>query len=857
MKRVLLGLLLAWGLAQADTTSNLLNGSWSGAANYSGTGAGTSGGNVPGYNSTNNTIYFGYTQATVAQTIAINNALQGSGVRVGGVQYGFTYMNDPGAGGNLSTTVNVTSNTGALLHSYPHTLPYPSNGWVAFNQTQTFTNPYALTNMGNVSMQITGKDNRFWAGYYGPQVRDPYLQLNYTVDPCVGNPRHSPSCPGFNDANMWYTGDVTSVYGLSFAINQALGFGNTGVRVHSVNWGYDYSIGGRWCDGWNLFGICFSWADSSVTGSLDVRNSSNQSIVTDSQTTSGENISGSFRREVKLGDVSRDIATLGTASINISTVGVASATPFVGFYFTPDICNTNPLVNAQCPGYAAAYFTQQCNANPLYDAQCPGYAAAYFTQQCNANQLYSPACPGYAAAYLSFQCSQNPLYAPQCPGYEQAYLDQQCSINPLYSTQCAGYTQASTQCSINPLYASYCPGYQTASTNCSINSLYASYCPGYTAAQTTCSLNPLSNTLCGNYQTATAQCNNNQLSYSYCPNYTATLQYCSTDPLSNPMCPTYQASLTQCNANPLSNSYCPGYQTAVASCSANSLNHTYCPGYQIALNNCSTNPLSNTLCSGYQTATQVCSNNQLTYTYCPSYKTALASCATNTQSNSLCPGYSSQQPSSQPSGSIQQASTSSPTPSISSDGTVSTTVSKTGDSNVDKAIAAPSPATNSAAAPAAPVQLNTPQPQAPAAAMAERRQEPAAQQTTMAPQGGQQDQQSKDQPKTARQEMQERRVQAARTSAAQAGKEAADKVGNANSLEAQKQVQGIIIQAMGFTPGFDAYNRAFIPDSVGYKPFTVYNNQANVDNRRLGNGLYGPSDRLHKELVDSQYQLQK
>ena len=58
---------------------------------------------------------------------------------------------------------------------------------------------------------------------------------------------------------------------------------------------------------------------------------------------------------------------------------------------------------------------------------------------------------------------------------------------------------------------------------------------------------------------------------------------------------------------------------------------------------------------------------------------------------------------------------------------------------------------------------------------------------------------------------------------------------------------------MAFVPGFDAYGRATVPDAKGYKPFTVYNGQTNVDNRRLGLGLYGPSDRLHNDLVESQY----
>jgi hypothetical protein len=78
-------------------------------------------------------------------------------------------------------------------------------------------------------------------------------------------------------------------------------------------------------------------------------------------------------------------------------------------------------------------------------------------------------------------------------------------------------------------------------------------------------------------------------------------------------------------------------------------------------------------------------------------------------------------------------------------------------------------------------------------------------------------------------------------------------MGKVADMEAQKQVQNVVIAAMGYTPGFDVYSRSFVPDGANYKPFVVYANQRNVDNRFLSRGLMGPSDRLHNELVDSQY----
>jgi hypothetical protein len=64
------------------------------------------------------------------------------------------------------------------------------------------------------------------------------------------------------------------------------------------------------------------------------------------------------------------------------------------------MCSTNPLSSPTCPGYAAAYLTQQCSISALYDLSCPGYQQAYSNQQCSLNPLSSTSCPGYSRAYI-------------------------------------------------------------------------------------------------------------------------------------------------------------------------------------------------------------------------------------------------------------------------------------------------------------------------------------------------------------------------------------------------------------------------------------------------------------------------
>jgi hypothetical protein len=103
-----------------------------------------------------------------------------------------------------------------------------------------------------------------------------------------------------------------------------------------------------------------------------------------------------------------------------------------------------------------------------------------------------------------------------------------------------------------------------------------------------------------------------------------------------------------------------------------------------------------------------------------------------------------------------------------------------------------------------------------------------------------------------RQELQARREAAAKAEAVEKGKNLANEVGKAADMESQKQVQNVIIQAMGFTPGFDNYNKLVLNDAVGYKPYSIYGGQKVVENRNTSR-MFGGTDRLHQEMINQQY----
>ena len=140
---------------------------------------------------------FGYTQGIIAYTLAINSALSGTGVQIGGMEYGLSYYNQGDYRGTLSVNAAILSNTGAVLQSYNHSLPQTTSGWTQWAQSQTFANPHLVSNLSNATLTFTGQDDRFWAGYYGPQFKDPYLRFTYSVDQCVVDPQSSPTCVGY------------------------------------------------------------------------------------------------------------------------------------------------------------------------------------------------------------------------------------------------------------------------------------------------------------------------------------------------------------------------------------------------------------------------------------------------------------------------------------------------------------------------------------------------------------------------------------------------------------------------------------------------------------------------------------
>jgi hypothetical protein len=841
---VTLSILASTAVAQTvETTPNLITSgtthTWTGVTTGSYSvacppgGGACSGGPGALYDPNTNTIYFSYGQSTAAQTFAINQALanSGSGIVVQGYNYSWDILNNNNYRTDQSGTDTIIARvitfdpTGAIRRTDSWTYNTKFD-WTTFSGSVNYVTPGPTSEFGNLRVEFSGSDSGFWGGYFGPQVRNVSIGLNYTVDPCVSNPQGNPSCPGYK--TYYNIGDdsyaiVPIPFGFPFygqLFTHSLMFDNGVVSfyspTHTQRFGgqqfyaeslsqftgsqFYYSIMPLWTDLLNYSGsfytqqssnhLKYTWENVSQFGYPDRLNTFSLEIRPTGYI-------GLQYQQVNIEGYPVTVGMVGNASLGEynelyrqSDGGLTTTANLQNWGITETIATdcSNPLNNVNCPGYAEALFQQQCSANVLYSPACPGYAEAYFTQQCSINTLYDPLCPGYVTAYYNYQCSLSALYHTGCPGYAQAYFDQQCGLDPLYNEACPGHAQAyfDQQCTLDPLYNNQCPSYADAFyvQQCTLDPLYDNGCTGYEQAYFD--------------------------------------QQCSLDPLYNNQCPGYTTAFynQQCSINTLYDSACPGYAQAYfdQQCSLDPLYNNQCPGYTTAFYNqqCSLDALYDKGCNGYSEA------------YAKKF-------ILNISSDPI-------------------AAKTEPEPVVTAIATtVEDPVAKAEPVVEEKIVVAQAEtkketvSTSPAGAATAPVSLTAPSATAATAALTSRTETKTEAPRTAGP--------ARTAP-TTRQALAEQRLAAAREQAAQSAREnpgaTTAALDSAESMEQQAELQNVVVGAMSFVPGFDAYGRATLPDAAGYKPFEIYPGQRNIDTP-AARGLLGRSDRLHQEMVDEQY----
>lgn len=151
-----------------------------------------SGGPGPAMNTSTNTLRFsygsGYVQGTAIQSVGLGgvSALSLPGVKVTGLTYSWQIYNDllnsGGTRGNLIGGISLTNKSNDTVEnlSFDYSLEDTGAAFKLFSNTVTFESQYSASSLDRVIVSFTGNDKNWWAGYYGPRVRDVNIGLNYT-----------------------------------------------------------------------------------------------------------------------------------------------------------------------------------------------------------------------------------------------------------------------------------------------------------------------------------------------------------------------------------------------------------------------------------------------------------------------------------------------------------------------------------------------------------------------------------------------------------------------------------------------------------------------------------------------------
>jgi hypothetical protein len=353
-----------------NSTGNLLSTTgWTGIGygNSSTVGQCCSGGPTAVMNTDTNTIRFSYGWSTASQTIAITNALfEATGIRISGYTASALVNNGGQNTGPLSGSVSVKNNLGSVIDTQTFDLSNLNNdgNFDKVSLTRYFANPYQISELGSITASWTGKDDRYWAGFYGPRVRDSSLTLQYYVDPCIRNPASSPSCSGYNSLltsiNIVPYPNSSATDGNplnnSFPIATALSNSGSGLALHGFKYGFTYDLGqgSTECTATNQDGSCSWWKTISPVASVkvDIRNSSNQSLFSQAYNFNKSNTGPQSMAYQYLFSDSTNTNVMGNFGFNASVSGQGSVyNMYSKLIVTPDPCTANPYSSSKCSGF--------------------------------------------------------------------------------------------------------------------------------------------------------------------------------------------------------------------------------------------------------------------------------------------------------------------------------------------------------------------------------------------------------------------------------------------------------------------------------------------------------------------------
>jgi len=356
-------LLIASSTNAQDITSTgniLAMGGWTGVTTPNPTrlDQGCSRGTGVAMNTATNTLRFSYGMSTATQSVAINTALAaaGAGIKVVGYNYSWQIYNDLSTAGatrgTLTGAVTLTGADNSVLKTYNYNYSSLNTGsaFQTVTGTETFGPQYDPSALKNITVSFTGKDMTFWAGYYGPRVRDADIRLNYMTDPCATNPAYSPSCAGYGSVK------TSPNLGQAYNIQTALAHSGTGLTVHGFDYGFNWKTGEN-CTFEFIF--CFEWGPASTGAAAYVTNSQGGVVASKSYGWYSQNQSGTVTDSIRF-PTSLNQLSLGTFAITGGGDGggyISNA--WSRMVYSPDPCEKNPLLSSSCTKFVATVMANQ------------------------------------------------------------------------------------------------------------------------------------------------------------------------------------------------------------------------------------------------------------------------------------------------------------------------------------------------------------------------------------------------------------------------------------------------------------------------------------------------------------------
>jgi hypothetical protein len=153
---------------------------WNGFVPYNTGGGGLEGGFIPAYNTQTGTFVWGFMQGTVTYNFYGNSFWPNDDSMVNGFKYSWEYFNQDFSRGFLTGNVTFFGNGNNVLESYNFAFPQTTQGWTLLSGQIDFETPYDRSQVGRLQLSFTGIDDRFWLGYYGPQIRDLDVSILYS-----------------------------------------------------------------------------------------------------------------------------------------------------------------------------------------------------------------------------------------------------------------------------------------------------------------------------------------------------------------------------------------------------------------------------------------------------------------------------------------------------------------------------------------------------------------------------------------------------------------------------------------------------------------------------------------------------